>query len=313
MTDIATTPLTYNSYVLQIATMAVVGTTVVGGTQVPIGSLVVGTKYRIGFVGTSDFTTVGAASNSVGALFTATGTGTGSGYAVINGIVAGVNASFNELIPQMLNYAELRIQRDLDLQNLEVVRSSYSLPVGEHILNIPSNDFVTVETVVLFNGTNSCPVLPASKDYINNVYTDSSFTGVPSVFCMYGGDPTTSGSTHINILFGPRADTTYTVQLTGLARALTLYAYANSTQADTQYTLISSQLPDLMIMASMIYISAFQRNFGKANDDPQMAITYESQYQALLKSASDEEYRKKFEASAWTSYSNSPAASPSRG
>jgi hypothetical protein len=66
-------------------------------------------------------------------------------------------------------------------------------------------------------------------------------------------------------------------------------------------------------MASMIYISAYQRNFGRANDDPQMAITYESQYQALLKSALTEENRKKFEAAAWSSQSPSTTATPTRG
>jgi hypothetical protein len=84
-------------------------------------------------------------------------------------------------------------------------------------------------------------------------------------------------------------------------------AYAGST------TFISLNLPDVMIMASMIYISAYQRNFGRANDDPQMAITYESQYQALLKGALGEENRKKFEAAAWSSQAQSPSATPTRG
>jgi hypothetical protein len=43
-----------------------------------------------------------------------------------------------------------------------------------------------------------------------------------------------------------------------------------------------------------------------------MAVTYESQYQALLKSAVMEEVRKKFESVGWSSMSVSPAASPSR-
>jgi hypothetical protein len=62
----------------------------------------------------------------------------------------------------------------------------------------------------------------------------------------------------------------------------------------------------------MIYISAYQRNFGRANDDPQMAMTYESQYQALLKSAVVEEARKEFQASGWSSKSPAVAATPSR-
>ena len=53
--------LTYNGYITQIATLAVVNTTTTAG------------------------------------------------------IVVGVDAPFNAIIPQMLNYAELRIQRDLDL------------------------------------------------------------------------------------------------------------------------------------------------------------------------------------------------------
>ena len=66
-------------------------------------------------------------------------------------------------------------------------------------------------------------------------------------------------------------------------------------------------------MASMIYISAYQRNFGRQSDDPQMAQSYEAQYNALLKGAAVEEARKKFEAAAWSSQSPAVVATPSRG
>jgi len=107
-------------------------------------------------------------------------------------------------------------------------------------------------------------------------------------------------------LFGPFPDAGYSVEIVGTFRPVSL-------AAATPTTFISTYLPDLMIMASMIYISAFQRNFGRANDDPQMAITYESQYNVLLKGAMVEEARKKFESTGWTSMSPSPVASPSRG
>ena len=67
-----------------------------------------------------------------------------------------------------------------------------------------------------------------------------------------------------------------------------------------------------MIMASMIYVSAYQRNFGRMNDDPQMAQSYESQYQALKAGAMVEESRKKFQAAAWSSMAPAPIASPTR-
>jgi type IV pilus assembly protein PilY1 len=49
--------------------------------SVSAGSFVVGTTYTIASVGTTNFTLIGAASNSVGVTFTATGVGTGSGLA----------------------------------------------------------------------------------------------------------------------------------------------------------------------------------------------------------------------------------------
>jgi hypothetical protein len=68
----------------------------------------------------------------------------------------------------------------------------------------------------------------------------------------------------------------------------------------------------MLVQASMIYISQFQRNFGPAANDPNMGPTYELQYQNLLKSAFVEEARKKFQASAWSSMSPSMAATPTR-
>jgi len=62
----------------------------------------------------------------------------------------------------------------------------------------------------------------------------------------------------------------------------------------------------------MVYISAYQRNFGRESDDPAMAQSYEGQYQALKQKAIEEEFRKKFAASAWTSMSSPVAATPTR-
>jgi microcystin-dependent protein len=47
----------------------------------PVGNLAVGSKYTIVSAGTTDFTQFGAANNTVGTVFTATGGGTGTGTA----------------------------------------------------------------------------------------------------------------------------------------------------------------------------------------------------------------------------------------
>lgn len=253
-----TTPLTYNGYVTQIATMAVVNTT------------------------------------------------------TVNGIVQGVDDAFNAIIPQMLNYAELRIQRDLDLLPL-LTSSSYMLTIGNNVLAISVNDFVTLQTLGVVIGTQTIPLLPVSKEFIQNVWGDSSFTGQPVNFAMIGGDKATGGNTTNNILVGPYPDVAYTVAVTGTQRMPTLYLNATLPLANSGTTFISAYLPDLLVQASLIYISQFQRNFLATSNDPQMPGSFENQYENLLKGAIIEEARKKFTSTGWASQSPALIATPTRG
>ena len=259
MTTPQTTPLTYNGYVTQVATMAVVDTT------------------------------------------------------TSSGVVVGVDPAFNAIIPQMLNYAELRIQRDLDLLPSQTSRT-YTLTTGSNTLQIDVDDFVTIQTIQVTDGNGSItPLLPVTKEVLQNVYNSPSSTDTPVWFAMYGGDLSTGGNTSNNIIVGPYPDANYPVTITGTVRLPTLYQYSTSgTAASTSTTFISTYLPDLLIQASMIYIAQFQRNFGSASNDPAMGPTYELQYQNLLKNAIVEEARKKFTAGGWSSMSPAVAATPSR-
>jgi hypothetical protein len=54
-------------------------------TAVTAGSFVVGNQYEIVSTGTTSFTSIGAAANTPGTLFVATGVGTGTGTAVQTG------------------------------------------------------------------------------------------------------------------------------------------------------------------------------------------------------------------------------------
>lgn len=221
-------------------------------------------------------------------------------------VVSATDPNFTIIIPSMIDYAELRMQRDLDFLSTQISNSSYAFTSGNNTLTIPTSSFVTLQTFEVINGSGvSTPLLSVAKEYIQNVYGSGGTSGLPQYFAVYGGDSTTTGLTSQNIIVGPAPDSAYSVRLTGTIRSQPLSATNTS-------TFISTYLPDLFIMASMIYISAYQRNFGRLNDDPQMAQTYESQYQALKASALIEENRKKFEAAAWTSYSPAPAATPTR-
>ena len=206
----------------------------------------------------------------------------------------------------MISYAELRMQRDLDFLSTQISTTAYSFTASNNTLTVPQSQFVTTETMEVIDGSGaSTPLLPVTKEFLQNVYGSGSTTGLPAYYAEYGGDAATTGYTSQLIIVGPIPSASYQVRLTGTVRSAPLSA------TNTQ-TYISTNLPDMMIMASMIYISAYQRNFGRQSDDPQMAQSYESQYQALKASALVEENRKKYEASAWSSYSPAPAATPVR-
>ena len=57
------------------------------GTEIGIDGISAGTEYRIVTVGTSNFLAIGASSNEVGTVFTATGAGTGTGTAVATPLI----------------------------------------------------------------------------------------------------------------------------------------------------------------------------------------------------------------------------------
>jgi hypothetical protein len=232
------------------------------------------------------------------------------------GVWAFDDAPLQTALPQALNYAELRIQRDIDFLQ---ARSSnlYTLAAGVPVFTIPINDFLIVETIEIaqLNGAqvvNGFPLTPVSREFIQNCYGSLAQSGRPKFFAMYGdtfGDGANSG---INILFGPPPNFAWPLRVNGVIRLPSLAQYDTEGPADTSYTYISEFLPDLLMMASMIYISAFQRNFSANSDSPDMGQSYEKQYQALRLGAISEENRKKFQGSAWSSYSTPTAATPTR-
>ena len=239
-------------------------------------------------------------------------------------VVAENDPAFVTILPQMITYAENRMYRDIDFMftSTSLHGASFVLTPGNRNLSFDINlslnsdaqtgTFVVSEQINLLTDASgnaatttnpdACvrvPLLPTTKEFLDAVY-GSSLTanlGKPEYFVPFN---------ETLFFVGPVPDQAYPVEVVGTYRP-------NSLSSTNTSTFISLYLPDVFIMASMIYISAYQRNFGRANDDPQMAVTYESQYQALLKSAMVEEARKKFDAAGWSSQSPSPVATPTRG
>jgi hypothetical protein len=220
-------------------------------------------------------------------------------------VVPETDPNWLAILPDTIDYAELRIYRDLDLLSTVRADTSFSTTTNSSKVQITQGTFVTLQNVNVITpaGTSSpdngtrVPLLPVSKEYIQYAWPSSGNAGVPEYFAMI--DERTFS-------LGPWPNANYTLEIIGTYRPDTL------SETNTQ-TFISQYLPDLFLMASMIFISGYQRNFGRQSDDPAMAQSYESQYQALLRGATVEEYRKKFAASGWTSISPSPVATPGRG
>lgn len=234
----------------------------------------------------------------------------------VGGVVQGADAAFNAIIPQMLNYAELRIQRDLDLLPSQT-SNNYTLTAGSPILPIPIDDFFTVQTIEILQASgsmvvNGAPLLPVSREFIQNCYAGIASAGTPLYFAMVGDNYGDGANSFNNVLLGPTPNFGFTARVSGTIRMPSLYKYASVGLADTAYTYISEFYPDLLIMASMIYISAFQRNFSATSDSTEMGLSYEKQYQALRLGAISEENRKKMMGSSWSSYSTPTSATSTR-
>jgi hypothetical protein len=218
--------------------------------------------------------------------------------------------NFIAILPTIIDYAEQRCYRELDLLNAEArqwfVMTPYhrtqSFSVGAVIYSTPAPaQQILIVDRVRIEPTNSVvppnptaqpttggePAIPATVDYIDAVYSglfpNPGPFGRPTVFAPLSDQA---------LIFGPAPDQAYAFRIHGKCRPVPLYSAA---PADgTQTTFLTQVLPDLFLAAAMISASGYRHNFGAQADDPRMAISWESQFNELLGSAKTEENRKKF-------------------
>lgn len=223
-------------------------------------------------------------------------------------VVETTNPEFLTNLPQCITYAENRIYRDLDLLSTVSAVPGFSCATGSRQITWPMAQFVTVQEVNVItpvgvsdpNAGTRVNLLPVTKFWMDTCYPSPTTTGVPRYMAMLNQN---------TVLVAPWPDANYAAEIVGTVRPDSL-SETNAT------TFISTYLPDLFLMASMVFISGYQRDFAlgaSQPNDPNMPINYETQYQTLLKSAAVEEARKKFEAGGWTSMSPAVVATPTRG
>jgi hypothetical protein len=210
------------------------------------------------------------------------------------------------VLPNIIDDAEQRLYRELDLINTVVRDSSTSFSTATRTFNLPSSlgTFVVVEDFNVITpagqtnpelGTRN-PLVPASKEMLDFLFPSSTASAVPSYFAMV------SQST---VVVGPFPDQAYQVEVVGTIRPPAL-------SSSVATTLLSVYFPDVFIAASMVFAAGYMKNFGVMADDPKMGVSWESHLGALMASAQVEENRKKFAGPGWSPKQPAPLATPPR-
>jgi hypothetical protein len=219
--------------------------------------------------------------------------------------ISPTDADFLNILPDCIDYAELRIQRDLNFLNTTAQDTSVTTVAGTRTITIPST-FVVTNAISVFSPAGSdattgtrVSLIPTSREALDILWPTAAAAGrgTPEVMALVD---------QFTAVFGPCPDAGYLCEITGTTRFDPI-----SDSNPTNF--ISTYLPDLLLAASMVFMSSYMRNFSASGNDPQMSVNWESQYQALKASAETEEARKRYWAASWTAFPTSPQAQPQRG
>lgn len=218
------------------------------------------------------------------------------------------NADFLNAVPRIIDDAEQRIYRELQLLSTVVRDTSSHLNANSRSFTLPSSlgtfvvlqgiNVITPAGATISTGTRN-PLTPNSQSYIDFCWpseTAPASNTCPTYFAMI---------TNQQVIVGPSPGQDFNVEVTGTIRPTPLSS-SNTT------TYLTTYLPDLFFAESLIAAFGYQRDWGGMSDDPRSAVSWESHYQALWQSASAEENQKRFAAAGWQSQPATPAATPPR-
>lgn len=225
--------------------------------------------------------------------------------AISSTILVSGDSNFQGIMPGIIDYAEGRLYRELNLPAAHVsnIDSVCSPGVRSCLISTTNGLILTIDDLAYYTpvGTNlnRIPMVPTSLAVIQTAYGSvaSSNCGAPQYYVRAPGDH--------RLIFGPCPDQAYQLELNGTVRPDPL-------SASNPSTWLTQNLPELMIAAGMIFAAGYMRDFGAQADDPKMAQSWEAQYSALVKSAGVDSARMKGQSEAWTSQIPAPLATPPR-
>lgn len=215
------------------------------------------------------------------------------------------DVNFQQAVPNIIDDAEQRLYRELDLLST-VVTATGLLTANSRQFTLPTTNgtFVVVEQMNAITpaGTTNpelgtrVPMLPVTKEYQDAVWPSVAGAGVPQFFAPVNQQ---------GWILGPWPDAAYTVEVIGTIRPAPL-------SESNQNTFLTDNLPDVFLAAALVFSAGYQQNFSAMGDNPQAGVTWETHVKPLIESAKGEELRKKFQSNAWSSKAPSPIATPPR-
>lgn len=190
------------------------------------------------------------------------------------------NATWIATLPNIITLAEQRIYRDLDLLSTIVTDTGNTI-ANQRQFTLPQNVgvFKILQDVNLVNGTDRTPLSKTSRAAMDMLYPNS-VSGLSPVKWA----PLTDQI----ILLGPSPSGVITLECIGNVTP----APISSTNTET---FLSTELPDLFFAGAMCAVTGFQQNWGAQADNPQMAVSWEAEYEKWLKTADSDETRRKFQ------------------
>ena len=213
------------------------------------------------------------------------------------------NSQFVAILPTLIDQAEQRCYRDLDLlyatsrQTIALTQGLRTLNLsglGPYLMIVEDINIVTPASQTIPDLGSREPVTPVSKEWLDMVWGSSAIVGVPQYFALVDD---------VTVLLGPFPDQAYTAEVIGKFRPLPLYD-----PLSVNGTWLSIHLPDLFLAAAMCAATGYQHNWGAQSDDPRSAMSWETNYRTLLTSAQGEEQRKRMHG--WMGMTSEPPPAP---
>lgn len=209
----------------------------------------------------------------------------------------------SELFDRMIEYAELRIYRELDFLTVQTEADTGDMTAGSPDISVPGSilivnsvSLITPASTAAASGTLT-PLQRVSTEFMNAVWPVRATQDTPQYYRLKDNS---------TIAVAPTPDDTYRLNVMGIVRPAALSA-SNTT------TYLTVNVPDLFVAASAIFgFGAVLSNFGAQADDPQSVQSWENQYQLLKASVDLENLRSKAWAQSWQPWSPTPIAKESR-